>query len=137
MMKAEGGCLCGKTRYVIDGEPMWAGDCYCLDCQKESGAGHLTGLAVPGDAFTISGPVKTYSAPGGSGTMIDRSFCGECGSTLVSHPHVMGDGRIVRVGTLDDASAIEVNMAVFCTRAQHWDQPAGGRVTFDEMPPMG
>ncbi len=136
-MRMEGGCLCGKTRYVIDGEPLWAGDCYCRDCQKESGGGHLTGLAVPAEAISLSGPVRTYTAPGGSGTMIDRSFCGECGSTLMSHPHVMGDARIVRAGTLDDPSTIEVGMAVFCTRAQHWDQPVGTRTQFDEMPPLG
>lgn len=34
-----GGCLCGAVRYQVEGEPLYAGFCYCVDCRKASGAG--------------------------------------------------------------------------------------------------
>jgi hypothetical protein len=34
-----GGCLCGAVRYQAEGEPLYAGFCYCEDCRRASGAG--------------------------------------------------------------------------------------------------
>ncbi|GAA0274609.1 GFA family protein [Alteraurantiacibacter aestuarii] len=135
-MTLEGGCLCARSRYAISGEVEWAGSCYCTDCQKESGSGHLTAVAVPAAAISFSGPTRVFQSIGGSGGNIDRIFCAECGSTLFSHPHVMGDIRIVRAGTLDDSSAVEPAMAVFCSQASAWDQPPAGIATFAQMPPV-
>ncbi len=135
-MQAKGRCLCGQATYAIDGDMLWAGSCYCRDCQRESGGGHLTAIAVPGAAIEANGTLKTYTAPGGSGTDIDRTFCSECGSTLFSHPHVMGDTRIVRAGTLEDSSSVQPGMAVFCSQSVAWDPPHEDVPTFAEMPPI-
>lgn len=135
-MKASGGCLCGQLRYEIDGDSMWAGNCYCEDCRKETGTGHLTALAVSGDAITVRGTAKSFARPGGSGRDVIRTFCSECGSTIFGQPTAMGDMRVVRVGTLDDPSGIELSMAVFCSQAQSWDQPPADIVAFPEMPPV-
>jgi hypothetical protein len=32
-----GGCLCGALRYEAEGEPRYAGLCYCADRQKATG----------------------------------------------------------------------------------------------------
>lgn len=135
-MKASGRCLCGQATYEIEGEPLWTGCCYCEDCQREGGGGHLTGLALPGSAIAASGTLKVYTAPGGSGEAIDRTFCSECGSTLFSNPKVMGDAVIVRAGTLADSDDLEPGMAVYCSQARSWDKPHEGVPTFAEMPPQ-
>ena len=36
-----GGCLCGAVRYEAQGEPLYAGHCYCEDCRKASGGGFI------------------------------------------------------------------------------------------------
>jgi hypothetical protein len=36
-----GGCLCGALRYEAEGEPLYAGYCYCTDRQKASGSGFI------------------------------------------------------------------------------------------------
>jgi len=36
-MKFEGGCYCGKIRYVADGEPRLKAQCHCRECQYISG----------------------------------------------------------------------------------------------------
>ena len=50
-MTMTGGCLCGSLRYEAEGEPSAIGKCYCTDCQKESGTGHMTFVAFPADAI--------------------------------------------------------------------------------------
>ncbi|WP_197457586.1 GFA family protein [Snodgrassella sp. CFCC 13594] len=36
--RLEGGCLCGRLRYCIQGALIDAGFCHCRMCQKSSGA---------------------------------------------------------------------------------------------------
>ena len=36
-MKFEGGCYCGKIRYVAQGEPRLKAQCHCRECQYISG----------------------------------------------------------------------------------------------------
>ena len=32
-MVIEGGCYCGALRYRAEGEPVFAGQCHCRECQ--------------------------------------------------------------------------------------------------------
>ena len=36
-MKFEGGCYCGKIRYLAEGEPRLKAQCHCRECQYISG----------------------------------------------------------------------------------------------------
>jgi hypothetical protein len=134
-MSMSGGCLCGAVRYVIRGEPQFTGKCYCKDCQKESGTGHLTLVAVPDAAVEITGNVKQYIKSGGSGQSLERSFCPVCGTTVFARPQVMAGLTMIRAGTLDDTSAINPEIAIYGSRATHWDQPPAGWKVFPETPP--
>ena len=44
-MSFTGTCLCGAVRYEASAEPVFSGNCYRIDCQKEAGSGHLTVVA--------------------------------------------------------------------------------------------
>jgi hypothetical protein len=35
----EGGCLCGRVRHTITGEPAAVYLCHCVECQRQSGSG--------------------------------------------------------------------------------------------------
>src|SRR5215469_13948757 len=37
--KFTGGCQCGAVRYAAEGEPLYAGYCFCEDCRRSSGSG--------------------------------------------------------------------------------------------------
>jgi hypothetical protein len=49
-----GTCLCGAVRYETSAEPSFSGHCYCADCRRETGTGHLAITPVP-DASVKSG----------------------------------------------------------------------------------
>lgn len=134
-IKASGGCLCGQLRYEIDGEPILMGNCYCADCQKETGSGHLTIVGLPASAVTLSGESRTFTKPGDSGGAVNRIFCPECGGTIYGQSAAMGNIRAIRAGTLDDSSEVTVQTAVYCSRAKDWDPVPAHVHGFAEMPP--
>ena len=61
-MSLKGSCLCGAVRYTAESEPIFSGHCHCLDCQKESGCGHITVAAVPDATVTVHAVRRTASA---------------------------------------------------------------------------
>ncbi|KAJ8110401.1 hypothetical protein ONZ43_g5879 [Nemania bipapillata] len=104
----EGGCLCGKITYSVEGEPLVKALCHCLDCRKITGSTYSTNLIVAGPNFKLlSGVPKTIAKMADSGREIVSHFCGDCGSTLWRDGASFGDAKIVKAGTLDDIDALE------------------------------
>ncbi|MET0545158.1 MAG: GFA family protein [Caulobacterales bacterium] len=134
-MDIQGGCLCGEVRFKSDAQPLFMGKCYCTDCQKETGAGHMTGAAVPIASLTVTGSVKRFAKKGGSGQDVVRIFCTNCGTTLIGEPAILPGIAMVRASLLDDASGIAPATAIFTRSAQPWDQPPAGMVSFPGAPP--
>ncbi|KAI0812866.1 Mss4-like protein [Xylaria sp. FL0064] len=104
----EGGCFCGKVRYSIEGEPLGKALCHCLDCRKITGSTYSTNIIVSGPNFKVtSGTPKAIGKKADSGNEIVSYFCGDCGSTLYRDGKSFGDGKVVKVGTLDDINALD------------------------------
>jgi hypothetical protein len=110
-------------KYRADGEPLKIGNCYCIDCQRETGAGHSCWLVYPAPAVTTEGEIKTYTKNGDSGQRITRTFCPNCGTTIFGEPTVVGEVRVIRAGTLDDTSGLVPTISFFVRSACAWDQP--------------
>jgi len=75
-----GGCLCGRVRYTVTGEPTSAYLCHCSDCQRFTGSAFLTGMAFPASSVSAQGELKTYSNTSEAGRQVRRLFCPNCGS---------------------------------------------------------
>jgi len=135
-MVMDGGCLCGAVRYsVADGDAIFTGHCHCKDCQRASGAGKVTVLAVPEPMVRVTGgAVTTYESKGDNGQPVFRQFCPTCGGQLFSKVATMPGVLLVKAGSLDDSSALAPTMSVFAASAAAWDQPASGIPSFAKMP---
>jgi hypothetical protein len=134
-MSLSGSCLCGAVRYTVASEPKFVSKCYCKDCQKESGAGHITVVAVPDSTVQMQGETRDYTVNGSSGQPVVRTFCPKCGATLFGRPKVLSGLTMIRAGTLDEAPPIQPSLGVYASRAPQWDQPPAGLNVFAEMPP--
>ncbi|KAH9885001.1 Mss4-like protein [Xylariomycetidae sp. FL2044] len=104
----EGGCFCGKVRYAYEGEPIAKALCHCIDCRKITGSTYSTNIIVPGAHFRLlAGEPKSIAKVADTANEITSKFCGDCGSTLWRESATFGDGRVVKIGTLDDPDALD------------------------------
>lgn len=134
-MSISGGCLCGAVRYETAEPPRFVGNCYCGTCRKESGAGHITIVMVPTAALTLSGPLTEYAQPrAASEPPIPRFFCSTCATTVFARPPMLPGATMLRAGTIDDASGLEIEASVFVSQAQPWDLPPVSAPCFAEGP---
>lgn len=77
-----GGCLCGAVRYEAEGEPKFAGHCYCADCRKASGSGFAPFMGFPSDAVRFTGQTLKFASKAASGDDAVRNSCPVCGSLV-------------------------------------------------------
>lgn len=133
-MTMKGGCLCGAVRYEVSGDAVFVGKCYCSDCQKEGGSGHLDLIGHRQEHVVVTGELCTYEKPGDSGLTVVRRFCPTCGTTVLGEPLGFPGVSMIRAGTLDECGDITMQMAIFCKSARDWDQPPAGLPQFEEAP---
>jgi hypothetical protein len=136
MTKLTGGCLCGRVRYILEAEPFLTVVCHCKSCQKQSGSPFSVDLVVPASAVAVRGTTKTFHETGDSGKLVERRFCPECGSALISWGALMPDALFIKAGTLDDPSWVSPTMELYCDSAQPWVKLSGELTKFPKMPPL-
>jgi len=132
-MARTGRCLCGALTYEVTGDPIAVAVCHCTHCQRQSGGAFSVNLVLHESQLAVSGELTTYVETGENddGVYVRRSFCGSCGSPIVSEL-VQTDGVIaVKVGTLDDTSDIRPNAEVWCVDRQPWVELPGMAVSLD------
>ncbi len=47
--------MCGAARYEITQAPIRVYTCHCTDCQRATVSAFSIGVAVPGEAFRLTG----------------------------------------------------------------------------------
>lgn len=116
-----GGCLCGKIRYSVSQPVEKIIACHCKNCQKSSGSGASYNTVVAAGAFTItSGTPRLYADMPDSGNILNRYFCGDCGSAIYTQRSKVPEMVVVRVGTLDDSSHLKLVMNIWTKSARPW-----------------
>ena len=130
-----GGCLCGNIKYTFDqSKALSAHHCHCTDCQKSTGSGKATILIVPEDDLTITGNLKFYSVTGSQGSHINRGFCENCGSPVMSFIEENAGMKFIKAGTLDDSSWLTIASNFWGSTANTWS-PADDEIqTFTHNP---
>ena len=133
-MKLEGGCYCGKVRYVAEGEPMRKGQCHCRECQFITGGAPNMFVVMPSAGFAYTKGAPRQFTRSDLETPVTREFCPDCGTHLATRP----PGRpvvVVKVGTLDDPKLYGApQMAIFTIDKQPFHQIPDGLPSFERMP---
>jgi hypothetical protein len=125
VISRSGGCLCGRVRYTVRGEPYRYGICHCADCRKESGSVFVVYAHWRNDQAEVTGDFATFAG---------RSFCPVCGSRLFSRHEADIE---IRVGSLDEAPTTlgPPGLEGWVKRREDWLAPTPGAKSFDEDPP--
>ena len=52
-MAVAGGCLCGRVRYTVEGDPNFAAVCHCRSCQRYTGSAFEPLMVFPSEAIKV------------------------------------------------------------------------------------
>lgn len=126
-------CCCGQLRIELDGEPLGAGVCHCLACQRRTGSvfAALAGFDAP---YRVIGAATEYVRAGDKGARFRFRFCPVCGST-VFHTEEGVEGRVsVAVGAFADPTFPPPQDSVYEKRRHAWVRLPDDVVRYDEDP---
>jgi hypothetical protein len=134
-MKLEGGCYCGRVRYVAEGSPMLKAQCHCRECQYISGGAANFFLLMPPDGFRYSQGAPNQFSRKDLEKPVTREFCAECGTHLTTRRPGLA-AVILKVGTLDDPALFgRPQMAIFAIDKQPFHEIPADLPTFERLPP--
>src|SRR5205823_7774621 len=118
--KVTGGCACGSIRYQLLDKPMFVHCCHCDDCQRLTGSAFVLNAIIETQAIKLLGdkpvgvPVPRENGPH------DIYRCPKCQTALWSDYGRRPVLRFVRVGTLDDPSALSPDAHIFIRSKLPW-----------------
>ena len=115
--QSQGRCMCGGVRYSFPGAPLLTAVCHCRQCQRQSGSAFSIVAAVPKQGFELSGETKIFMDTGDSGRPVERHFCPDCGSPIMSIIEPMPDMVLIKAGTIDTLAQLTPTVEVFCENA--------------------
>ena len=120
-MALEGGCACGRVRYRLNNEPIMVQACHCKDCQRITGSAFVINAWIEAsEVELLRGELKSHGLTGGSGRGNDVYFCPDCATYLWTDYHGAAGCLFVRVGTLDDPTALPPKANIFIKSKQPW-----------------
>ncbi len=119
--RLQGRCACGAVRYELSSGPMFVHCCHCLDCQRQTGGAFvLNALIETGRIVVLQGEPAPVAVPTDSGRPHDVYRCPQCQTALWSDYGKRPELRFVRVGTLEDPSALPPDVHIFTRSKQPW-----------------
>ena len=121
MRHLSGRCSCGAVKYRLTSEPMFVNCCHCLDCQRQTGSAFVLNAIIEADRVEVfSGETRGYPQPTDSGRPHIIHRCPACGTALWSNYGGLDKLRFVRVGTLEQPSALTPKAHIFTRSKQPW-----------------
>lgn len=128
-----GGCLCGQVRYEAQGEPDFAGYCFCADCRKASGSGFVPFMGFPASALRITGETRLSRTKALRGEAV-RNHCAVCGGLVFGGIVGLHNSHTVYAGSLDDPSSFHPKIAIFARDRPAWVPLPPGLTVFETLP---
>jgi len=129
-----GRCLCGQIQYAANADPAIIAVCHCKNCQKQTETAFSVIVGIPKATISIRGKLKTFRDIGDSGQAVERNFCPECGSPIITNVAVMPDLTFIKAGTLYDTSWLVPRIHIYCDSAQQWSFIPEDCQKFAKMP---
>jgi hypothetical protein len=122
--------MCGAVKLEIELPPKWCANCHCSMCRRAHTAAFVAWVGVECDNFRLTAGEQSLVRYASSADS-RRSFCRECGSTLLFESERWpGEVHIARACFDDDADLRPMAHAYYDDRPQ-WSHVG------DELPKLG
>ncbi|KAJ5613364.1 Glutathione-dependent formaldehyde-activating enzyme/centromere protein V [Penicillium lagena] len=120
-----GSCFCRKIQYELrlaSPDDARTSLCHCRNCKKAFGTNYGLTTKVPKESFHLTtGKPKEHESDNGSGVVIHREFCDNCGSFILEYGTAAKDHfRYICAGSLDDPEALPPKGEFFCKSRATW-----------------
>lgn len=117
-MTTTGGCQCGGIRYSFDGPIPPAYACHCGECKKQTSSAFSMSIPMEYAQLTVLGEPMFFITTAHSGATKYNFFCGQCGKRLWHSRTNPPSAITLKVGTLDDASGVEIMAHLWVSKKQ-------------------
>jgi hypothetical protein len=132
MAELTGGCSCGVVRYRLTSAPMFVHCCHCKDCQRQTGSAFVLNALIEADRVELqSGAPEAVTMPTESGRPHDIYRCPKCRIAVWSTYGGRTQIRFVRVGTLDEPSALQPDVHIYTRSKLPWVKLSDGVPAFE------
>lgn len=131
MEKLSGECLCGKTRFHIEGIQIGMFCCHCSRCRKETGTIHGANIFLKDAILNWEKGQENVLQFQLSGTRKARAFCKICGSGL---PRIENESVVVPAGSLDREINVIPTAHIHFSSRSLWEDNLANIKKFDELP---
>src|SRR5271170_4321747 len=120
-MSLSGSCSCGAVKYQLTSAPMFVHCCHCHDCQRQTGTAFVLNALIEADRVELlSGEPSASKMQTDSGRPHTVYRCPDCGTAVWSEYGGVKSLRFIRVGTLDDPSALPPDVHIYTRSKLPW-----------------
>ena len=127
----DGGCACGAVRFRMLSAPMFVHCCHCRDCQRQTGSAFVINALIEADRVDVQGDTEGVVVPTDSGRPHTIHRCPACRIALWSEYGGRPAIRFMRVGTLDDPTALTPDVHIYARTKLPWVRLAEDARVFD------
>ncbi|CAF1105636.1 unnamed protein product [Didymodactylos carnosus] len=132
-----GSCLCGQITVTIPQEALnrteAIAQCRCKNCRQTGGTTASLVAIVPEQYIKIRGQPQIYNDSNtASGNIIQRAFCGNCGSPIYTQSPTTPGMKVVKLGLFDQLP--KPGLELFCKDRPQWQKGIDGVKEFQTVP---
>lgn len=86
------------------------------------------------DAVKIHGKLSKFKYMSDTGSDVTKGFCPRCGSQIYGSNTRLPDHLTLTLGTMDDASRLDIEVVIFADDKPAWDRQGHAVVSFPAQP---
>ena len=134
-MTYTGRCYCGEVAFEFKGSIHSQILCHCRECRYLSGGEPNASIIISEDTFKVTkGELATFARDDLDEPRI-RFFCANCGTHICVKSPPRPGMLVVKVGTLDEHSWFNPQVAIYCIDKQPFHQIPESVSAFEKTPP--
>lgn len=82
----------------------------------------------------LIGTLSEFKLTSAKGSEVTRAFCAQCGSPIYGKNSGMPDHLTLTLGTMNDATGLDIQVVIFERDKKHWDQLGQDVTSFATQP---